>query len=391
MVVKTSEDVYNFVKECIQIKENQESTSESNVNSKSIDEKKITEDKFQKYNIDYSKFDECINEIENEEELEKERQKEKENNLNNKNHSCNQGHDHSKEKQLYEKKTSEKIEASNVFNEEGKQAFREKKYKLATVYFLKGIIQLDYCFPETEEEQKQYNTLEINLHLNLALTKFHMTKYHECINECNTVLNIDNKNAKAYYRKGQAYMQLDLYKEAKEEFLKASEYNPNDSNVKNALITLKNKIETYNKKKKLVCSKMFLSEEKNNVTKKEEITNEIHENINNDDQDETIEIKKNEIRIEKENNNLNENNDINDKINNYENNIKNNISSKNITEFPIDIQSSFMKQTPINLIMCFIMFLLSIILFFSSFNYTLIFIMAFSILFILFLKPFFSK
>ncbi|GAB66395.1 hypothetical protein PCYB_091810, partial [Plasmodium cynomolgi strain B] len=129
--------------------------------------------------------------IEENDELEEEEQKQKSKAQENKQHFLSSRnpctHDHSKERQLYEKESKEKIKASNAFNEEGKKAFYEKNYKLACVYFRKGLIQLDYSFPDSEQEQCEQSRLEINLHLNLAITKFHMSNYHECISECSTV------------------------------------------------------------------------------------------------------------------------------------------------------------------------------------------------------------
>lgn len=326
MVVKTDKDVYHFVKQSMKIKEEIENAGVKNkngvpLNSFSGDRKS----NLIKYNLDYSKFENCIKQVEEEEEEEAEKEKEK---LYKDNHeSCS--HDHSKERQLYEKKTADKLQASNAFNEEGKQAFHKKNYKLACVFFRKGLIQLDYCFPETERENQEYTKLEINLHLNMALAKFHMEKYYDCINDCTTVLNLDKNNAKAYYRIGHAYMSLDLYKESKEHFLKAMELNPNDSNVKKSLLTLKQKVEMYNKKNKCVCSKIFSSnnEEKGNKDAKKEIHNEeerakrkkVGANVatkkNNENCDGKNETDKEKIKVlgpEEENNNKNDSCDVSD-------------------------------------------------------------------------------
>ncbi|ANQ08131.1 Uncharacterized protein PCOAH_00024350, partial [Plasmodium coatneyi] len=269
MNVKTSEDVYNFAKDCLKIKEEIENSTKQ-IPKK--EKKKNTDHQWgnnsSKYNSDYSKFENCLKEIEQNDELEEEQhqQKNKQHFLNSRN-PCT--HDHSKERQLYEKESKEKIKASNAFNEEGKKAFYEKNYKLACVYFRKGLIQLDYSFPDSEKEQDEQNRLEVNLHLNLAITKFHMANYHECISECSTVLNLDKNNAKAHYRKGHAYMSLDMYNEAKEEFLKVLEINPTDNDVKRSLLTLKNKMVSYTKREKLVCSKLFPSSEKENDNENE--------------------------------------------------------------------------------------------------------------------------
>ncbi|SBT76999.1 peptidyl-prolyl cis-trans isomerase, putative [Plasmodium ovale] len=301
MTVRTSEDVYNFVKDCIKIKEEIECTEKrkekgknashlassdlasshlpgrhlpsadlpsTDLPSADLPSADLPSADLQKYNLDYSKFERCIKEIEDEEEEEKNREENKKSFLNGRN-PCT--HDHSKERQLYEKSSKEKIKASNAFNEEGKKLFYEKNYKLACVYFRKGLIQLDYSFPDTEQEKKEQNRLEINLHLNLALTKFYMSNYYECISECSTVLSLDRNNVKAYYRKGKAYMSLDLYDEAREEFRKVLEIDPSDINAKQSLLTLRNKILIYNKKKKLVCSKFFSFNEFKEQREKEEL------------------------------------------------------------------------------------------------------------------------
>ncbi|EUD65576.1 hypothetical protein C922_04082 [Plasmodium inui San Antonio 1] len=282
MNVKTSEDVYNFAKDCLKIKE------EIDNSTKKIPKKEKKKNTCQwrnnssKYNSDYSKFESCLKEIEENEELEEkedheqqQEQRKKSKAQENKQHFLSSRnpctHDHSKERQLYEKESKEKIKASNAFNEEGKKAFYEKNYKLACVYFRKGLIQLDYSFPDSEQEQAEQSRLEINLHLNLATTKFHMSNYHECISECSTVLNLDKNNAKAHYRKGHAYMSLDMYSEAKEEFLKALEMNPTDNDVKKSILTLKSKIVSYTKREKLLCSKFFPSSEKENEKEDENL------------------------------------------------------------------------------------------------------------------------
>ncbi|VWU49580.1 peptidyl-prolyl cis-trans isomerase, putative, partial [Hepatocystis sp. ex Piliocolobus tephrosceles] len=179
MTVKTSEDVYNFVKECIKIKETIE-CKKKNFQTKETKSVELP-NKLTKYNFEYSRFENCIKEIENEEKEKLNEEKKKKELLNSRN-PCS--HDHSKERQLYEKDSKEKIKAANVFNEEGKKAFYQKNYKLACVYFRKGLIQLDYSFPESTEEQNEKNKIEINLHLNMALTKFNMTNYYDCIHEC---------------------------------------------------------------------------------------------------------------------------------------------------------------------------------------------------------------
>ncbi|CRG96169.1 peptidyl-prolyl cis-trans isomerase, putative [Plasmodium gallinaceum] len=315
MTIKTSEDVYKFVKDCIKIKEEVENAKIVKKKEKNRNESK---NNLSKYNFDYSKFESCIKEIEEEEEEKKKIEKNKHHFINDRN-PCT--HDHSKERQLYEKDSKEKIKASNAFNEEGKKAFYEKNFKLACVYFRKGLIQLDYSFPDLEQEKCEQKKLEINLHLNMALTKFHMSKYYECISECSTVLNFDQNNIKAYYRKGQAYMKLDLYNEAKQEFLKVLEIDPSNNNAKRSLLDLKEKILIYNKKNKLVCSKFFSFNE--NKTKNEKKKANIQSNLNESNY-ENVNEKINNKNLLTDKDNIKEM----DKNNNFDKNLINKIKDK---------------------------------------------------------------
>ncbi|CDU18150.1 peptidyl-prolyl cis-trans isomerase, putative [Plasmodium yoelii] len=319
MTINTSENVYKFVKDCIKIKEKIECINKIKKDQNQKDEKNEfikeiqnkTSNKLSKYNVDYSKFENCIKEIEAEEEEEEKEnrniEEKKKKILNNRN-PCS--HDHSKERQLYEKKSTEKIKASNIFNEHGKIAFNEKNYKLACLYFRKGLIQLDYSFPENKEEQDKQNDLEIKLHLNMALTYLNMSDYYNCINECSMVLNLDKNNVKAFYRKGQAYMSLDLYSKAKEEFKKVEKIEPNDKNIKKSLLELERKILIYDKKKKLLCSKMFASNKNSYDKNKKEISTNICD-----------------THIDKNKNNFGEKDNIG-------NQTKNNNNYNNLNDFP---------------------------------------------------------
>ncbi|ETB57877.1 hypothetical protein YYC_04674 [Plasmodium yoelii 17X] len=308
MTINTSENVYKFVKDCIKIKEkiecinkikkDQNQKVEKNEFIKEIQNK--TSNKLSKYNKSKQKKRKKKKKI-------KILKKKKKKILNNRN-PCS--HDHSKERQLYEKKSTEKIKASNIFNEHGKIAFNEKNYKLACLYFRKGLIQLDYSFPENKEEQDKQNDLEIKLHLNMALTYLNMSDYYNCINECSMVLNLDKNNVKAFYRKGQAYMSLDLYSKAKEEFKKVEKIEPNDKNIKKSLLELERKILIYDKKKKLLCSKMFASNKNSYDKNKKEISTNICD-----------------THIDKNKNNFGEKDNIG-------NQTKNNNNYNNLNDFP---------------------------------------------------------
>eukprot|EP01071_Lankesteria_metandrocarpae_P007711 Lankesteria_metandrocarpae@DN4763_c0_g1_i3.p1 len=166
-------------------------------------------------------------------------------------------HDHTKERLVYEKTTEEKLHASNRFRLEGNSAFREKNYGLAAVNYRKALLQLDYCFPDTEEERKRFEVIKLSCHLNLAACKIHQQDWDECLTQCRLALEVDNKNAKALYRRGMAYLNLDSYDNAEKAFRAAESSDPSSTAVQQALRALVTKRVQYNKKNKSVCAAMF--------------------------------------------------------------------------------------------------------------------------------------
>ncbi|VWU49574.1 peptidyl-prolyl cis-trans isomerase, putative, partial [Hepatocystis sp. ex Piliocolobus tephrosceles] len=208
-------------------------------------------------------------------------------------------------------------------------------------------------------------------------------------------LNLDKNNVKAFYRKGQAYMSLDLYNEAKTEFLKVLAIEPNDSNVKKSLSILKNKILVYNKKKKLVCSKFFSSnknEKNKNVENEQEKNNHCVDGKTQDDHMNTTFIKNdtthNNILNKSNNKNVkkleNNNNDLSNKSNVLNNNnvlnkTQNNISciiktklyrliKNNFKFFEKYSDFFFMNKIFVYLFFCFLILLFLLYLFTYAFN-----------------------
>ncbi|PHJ22527.1 tetratricopeptide repeat-containing protein [Cystoisospora suis] len=157
-------------------------------------------------------------------------------------------HDHSKERQIYEKPTSEKIDAADRFRSEGNAAFREKNYGLAAVNYRKALLQFDYTFPDTPEEQQRMDSVKLPCHLNLAACKLHQQEYDEVYIQCRLALEMDPNNVKALYRRGLAYLQQDHFEKAKKDLLKAQSVEPVNREVRDALVLLREKIQRYKRR-----------------------------------------------------------------------------------------------------------------------------------------------
>ena len=111
----------------------------------------------------------------------------------------------------------------NWLNIKGNRFFQSKEYEKADVEYQKALIQFDYTFADTPEEEKEVAKLQEQCHTNMALVKFYLKDYKECIQQCSLVIIFEiireffkalkiNKNAmKARYRKACAFLELDDY------------------------------------------------------------------------------------------------------------------------------------------------------------------------------------
>ena len=78
---------------------------------------------------------------------------------------------------------------------------------------MKALLQFDYTFTDTEEEDKRMNALKEICHGNLALVKYILKDYDESLTQCFQALKLNPKNMKALYRKAVINYDRDLFDE----------------------------------------------------------------------------------------------------------------------------------------------------------------------------------
>ena len=83
----------------------------------------------------------------------------------------------------------------------GNKFFQSKDYAKADVEYQKALIQFDYAFPDDPKEEKEMEKLQEQCHTNMALVKFYMKDYKECIHHCNLVRGIGVYSGIIYYRR----------------------------------------------------------------------------------------------------------------------------------------------------------------------------------------------
>ncbi|KAH0640654.1 hypothetical protein KY285_037240 [Solanum tuberosum] len=153
-----------------------------------------------------------------------------------------------KEKESWDMRTQEKIEAAGKKKEEGNVLFKAGKYARASKRYEKAASFIEYDSSFCDDEKQQAKLLKVSCNLNNAACKLKLKEYKEAAKLCSKVLEIDNKNVKALYRRAQAYIQLVDLDLAELDIKKALEIDPDNRDVKLEYKVLKEKIKEYNKK-----------------------------------------------------------------------------------------------------------------------------------------------
>lgn len=130
-----------------------------------------------------------------------------------------------KEKQLYEKPSIEKIEAAQIFKNEGDDLLKQKLFKEAANSYEKGLLQLFYTFSDNKEEDKIVDQMKMLLNMNLSMCKINLNLFDEAIGCCLESLRVDDKNLKALYRVAYCYFKKEKFEDAKNYIKQALEIN----------------------------------------------------------------------------------------------------------------------------------------------------------------------
>ncbi|KAL1506340.1 hypothetical protein ABEB36_005724 [Hypothenemus hampei] len=146
---------------------------------------------------------------------------------------------------------AEKIEQSEIFKEQGTKYFQSGKYDLALKKYKKIQTFLENETDTDDAVIKQRKALLLASYCNSALCYLKLKDYSEAKNAATKALELDEKNEKALYRRGQAYIGLQEPALASADFNKCLEVNPNNSAARSQLaLTVKLKRQQLEAEKK---------------------------------------------------------------------------------------------------------------------------------------------
>jgi len=90
------------------------------------------------------------------------------------------------------------------------------------------------------EQEQQMKKIKLDLHLNISLCWMKLDDVDQSLRACNEALKLDEKNAKALYRRAKAYEQKRRFDDAKRDIAAAIAQIPGDR----ALLALQKRVDS---------------------------------------------------------------------------------------------------------------------------------------------------
>lgn len=168
-----------------------------------------------------------------------------------------------KKKEPWEMSTEEKVDAAKKAKEEGNKHFKAKELEDALAAWKDGLRYLDRLGDDDDasvvddEKKKEINTLRVSMLGNMCIVLLKQKQYGDVIANATKVLKIDADNVKALYRRGTAKSRYGMYKDAKDDLIRANKLDPSNKSVIKEYKLLQKKVKDAKKKEKSIFGNAF--------------------------------------------------------------------------------------------------------------------------------------
>ncbi|XP_074050764.1 peptidyl-prolyl cis-trans isomerase FKBP4 [Macrotis lagotis] len=207
-----------------------------------------------------------------------------------------------KAKESWEMNAEEKLEQSAIVKERGTVYFKEGKYKQAMLQYKKIVSWLEYKlgFSEEEGQQAQAQALRLASHLNLAMCHLKLQSFSAAVESCNKALELDNNNEKGLFRRGEAYLAMNDFELARDDFQKVLKLYPSNKAARTQLMLCQQRIREQHAREKKLYANMFqrLAEKENKAEAEPAGGDYPTDTEMKDDQQNGVEVSKSQVEAE---------------------------------------------------------------------------------------------
>jgi len=152
--------------------------------------------------------------------------------------------------------TDDRVEETIRLKTEGNELFKQEKYSEAIRLYEKSMDVWKFIFPREEEDKKKMQDAQLPVLLNMAACQIKLKDYKSAWLSCEKALDIDVKNVKAIFRRGQSYAGQGDFEKARQDMIAAIKLDPKNKDIRAAYEDLKKQELDYKKKQQAMYSKM---------------------------------------------------------------------------------------------------------------------------------------
>jgi FK506-binding protein 4/5 len=168
---------------------------------------------------------------------------------------------------------AEKLEQSEVLKKRAGELFAGGHYHVAIKKYNKITDFLQTTTYEIEDDKKKAEQLKLSAHSNTALCYLKLNDHAECIRACDKALELDPKNEKSLFRRGQCQLAMSNFDEAMKDFQEVLKLHPSNSAAKQSIQKCREGMKAYQEKEKKLYANIFAKMAKQNEKTDAQATN----------------------------------------------------------------------------------------------------------------------
>ncbi|XP_037534633.1 peptidyl-prolyl cis-trans isomerase FKBP5 [Nematolebias whitei] len=165
--------------------------------------------------------------------------------------------DFKRAKESWEMDLNEKLEMAAGVKSKGNQYFRAGRYQQAVIQYQRIISWLELECGSGMEQYKSIQHYVMTAHLNLALCFLRIKEFSQVVDNCNKVIEQDESNEKALYRRGGARLLRNEYSLAMADFQKVLEVNPSNRAARAQISNCQRMMKEHQEREKKIYGGMF--------------------------------------------------------------------------------------------------------------------------------------
>lgn len=165
--------------------------------------------------------------------------------------------DFKKFKESWEMELSEKLDMAVGIKRKGNHYFKAGRYHQAIIQYQRIVSWLEMECGTGMEQQQKIRSLLLLSQLNLALCFLRLKEFSQAVDNCNKVIEMDEKNEKALYRRGEARLLRNEFSLALADFRQVLHVNSWNRAARAQISICQRKIREHNERDKHIYANMF--------------------------------------------------------------------------------------------------------------------------------------